>query len=91
MILKIIINKIIKKITFRIQLFDSVAPDVNIISFSSAPIKSAIYFLAVSTAFSDSQPYSWEEEWGFPKSQVMYGNIASKTLKSKGVVAYMSK
>lgn len=41
---------------FKAKLFDSVAPEVNIISLESALIKSAIFFQAYSTAFSASQP-----------------------------------
>ena len=44
--------------TFKIVLFDSVAPDVKIISFSSAPIRSATYLRAIYIALSDSHPYS---------------------------------
>jgi hypothetical protein len=52
------INKIIFLFTFKIVLFDSVAPDVKIISFSSAPIRSATYLRAIYIALSDSHPYS---------------------------------
>ena len=38
------------------RLFDSVAPDVKIISFGDAPISEAIWARAVSTALSESQP-----------------------------------
>jgi len=43
-------------LTLMARLFDSVAPEVKMISFESAPIRSATLCLATSTASSDSQP-----------------------------------
>ena len=39
-----------------LRLFDSVAPDVNIISLGEAPMRFATCDLAASTADSDSHP-----------------------------------
>ena len=41
------------------MLFDSVAPEVKMISFGWAPRRSATCDRAVSTPFSASQPYAW--------------------------------
>jgi hypothetical protein len=48
-------------------------------------------FLATSTASSDSQPYKWVLECGFPNCSVMKGSIESSTLGSMGVVACISR
>ena len=48
------------------RLFDSVAPDVKMISLGEAPMSEATCSLASSTARSESQPYWWVRECGFP-------------------------
>jgi len=72
-------------------LFDSVAPEVNTISRLSAFKSYAIFLRASSTALSLSAPNTWPFECGLPYSDVKNGSILSKTRKSIGVVACMSK
>lgn len=72
-------------------MLDSVAPELNIISFLSELSSVDILYLASSTIASLLIPYKWPFECGFPYSTVKYGSILSKTLKSIGVVAYISK
>jgi hypothetical protein len=48
------------------RLFDSVAPEVKMISFASAPISSAHCSRAFSTASSASQPKAWLRLPGLP-------------------------
>ena len=51
---------------FIAKLLDSVAPEVNIISFSSAPITDAITLRLKFTASLAKDPKLWLEEWGLP-------------------------
>jgi hypothetical protein len=59
---------------------------VKTISRGCAFIPAAIWLRASSTAASASQPKTWLREAAFPKARVKYGNIASSTRGSTGVV-----
>jgi hypothetical protein len=68
-------------------LFPSVAPEVQMISFGSAPISAATCARASSTAASAFQPNACERLAALPKNSVRYGIIFSATRGSTGVVA----
>jgi hypothetical protein len=68
-------------------LIASVAPDVQMISRGSAPTNAATCSRALSTPRSASHPNGWLREAGLPKFSRRYGNIASTTRGSTGVVA----
>lgn len=72
-------------------LFDSVAPDVKMISLGSALMTPATCSLAFSTAALVSHPYRCVVECGLPYCSVRYGIMASRTRGSIGVVACMSR
>ena len=67
---------------FSARLFDSVAPLVNTISLSVAPIRLATYCRATSHACSVSHPKLCDLECGLPKFSVRNGSILSSTLKA---------
>jgi hypothetical protein len=73
------------------RLSDSVAPEVNMISFGSAPITRATCSRARSTASSAAQPNGWLREAALPKTSVKNGSIASTTRGSVRVVALLSR
>src|SRR5690349_2560009 len=66
-------------------------PPRTILRFKHKRIKRKTCVRACSTAFSLSQPYACERECGLPKRCVIYGNIASNTRGSVGLVACTSK
>ena len=70
------------------RLFASVAPLVKMISLALAPIRSATFLRASSTASSASHPNAWLRLAGLPKCWVKNGTIASTTRGSTGVVAW---
>jgi hypothetical protein len=73
------------------MLLDSVAPDVQRISFASAPTSCPSWARAFSTAAFARYPKEWLREAAFPKYSVKNGNIASTTRGSQGVVAWLSR
>ncbi len=69
------------------RLSDSVAPEVQMISFESQFTSAATSTRAFSTACSASQPKGWLRDAGLPKRSVSQGIIFSATRGSTGVVA----
>ena len=69
------------------RLLPSVAPEVHVISLGSAWMSRAISARAASTASSACQPNTWVRLAALPNMVVKYGNMASTTRGSVGVVA----
>ena len=69
------------------RLFDSVAPEVKMISLGSAPITRAIWTRARVVASSARQPKACVREAALPYSRSKQGSIASTTRGSTRVVA----
>src|SRR6476469_2804210 len=76
---------------FSARLLLSVAPEVKTISWADAPMESAIWRRAFSTAAAASQPKEWLLLAALPKREVKKGSMASSTRGSSGVVAWLSR
>ena len=73
------------------MLLASVAPEVKMISLTSAPISAATWARASSTAASAFRPMTCSALCGLPYSSEKYGSMAWTTRGSQRVVAWLSR